>query len=308
MQSYNGSGIAIIVDIVGAAIVGILADVSGGAGSALLAAVIAFLVLLAMSIRVVKEWNRMPVLRLGRYKGILGPGFKTIIPIVDATPFSVDLRVISTTFSAEQTLTKDNVPVNVDAILFWQTEDPEKATLNVQSYYDSIQLSAQTAMRDVIGKSVLSQMLAGRDIIGKDIQDLIQDRVSEWGIKAISVEIRDVKIPQQLQDAMARVATSEREKDARVILAESEVLAADKMLVAAGKYKKDLYAMQLRALDMMYEISLNGNNPIIFIPTDSKGFSMPTPLGLLGIQDLTGKKMGKGAKGKGENAEEGQQE
>ncbi|MDE1823221.1 MAG: slipin family protein [Candidatus Micrarchaeota archaeon] len=308
MQSYNGSGIAIIVDIVGAAIVGILADVSGGAGSALLAAVIAFLVLLAMSIRVVKEWNRMPVLRLGRYKGILGPGFKTIIPIVDATPFSVDLRVISTTFSAEQTLTKDNVPVNVDAILFWQTEDPEKATLNVQSYYDSIQLSAQTAMRDVIGKSVLSQMLAGRDIIGKDIQDLIQDSVSEWGIKAISVEIRDVKIPQQLQDAMARVATSEREKDARVILAESEVLAADKMLVAAGKYKKDLYAMQLRALDMMYEISLNGNNPIIFIPTDSKGFSMPTPLGLLGIQDLTGKKMGKGAKGKGENAEEGQQE
>ncbi len=286
MKTYGGSEHAILLDVIVAAILGAISALFGGVGTGAAVAIIVFLVLLSMSIRIISEWNRMPVLRLGRYNGIVGPGLVTIIPLIETTPQSIDLRVISTAFSAEQTLTKDNVPVNVDAILFWQVEDPEKSILNVQSYMDSVQLAAQTALRDVIGKSALSDMLAGRDIIGKDIQVLIESRVVVWGIKAISVEMRDVRIPQDLQDAMARVATSQREKDARIILAESESLAADKMLEASKKYQSDLYAMQLRSLNMMYEMSLNGKNLMVFVPTDSKGFSIPTPLGIMGIQEM----------------------
>lgn len=293
MKTYSGSEHAILIDVIIAAALGAIAALIGGVGSGAAVAVVAFLVLLAMSVRIISEWNRMPVLKLGRYNGIVGPGFITIIPLIEATPQTIDLRVIGTTFSAEQTLTKDNVPVNVDAILFWQVEDPEKCVLNVQSYVGSMQLASQTAMRDVIGKSALSEMLAGRDIIGKDIQQLIEARVMAWGVKAISVEIRDVRIPQDLQDAMARVATSQREKDSRVILAESESLAADKMIEASKKYQSDLYAMQLRSLNMMYEISLNGKNLMVFVPTDSKGFSIPTPIGTMGIQEMARKNMQK---------------
>ena len=286
MKTYAGSGTAILVDIIGAIIIGYLFSLFSGAATGIIVSIIALLILFGMSIRVISEWNRMPVLRLGRYQGIIGPGLVTIMPIIDATPYSLDLRVISTTFSAEQTLTKDNVPVNVDAILFWQVEDPEKTVLNVQSYFDSMQLAAQTALRDIIGKSNLTDMLAGRDVIGQAIQGLIEDRAENWGVKAIQVEIRDVKIPQDLQDAMARVATAEREKNARVTLAESESLAADKMIEAAEKYKVDPAAMQLRALNMMYEMSLNGKNLMIFVPTESKGLSMPTPIGIMGFDDL----------------------
>ncbi|MDE1861205.1 MAG: slipin family protein [Candidatus Micrarchaeota archaeon] len=301
IKQYAGSGFALLVDIILSAFIGWLAAVfSGDAATGAIVGFVIFLILLAMSIRVVSEWNRMPVLRLGRYKGIIGPGFVTIFPIIESTPFTVDLRVISTTFSAEQTLTRDNVPVNVDAILFWQVNNPEQTILNVQSYFDSVQLAAQTALRDIIGKSALSEMLAGRDIIGKDIDALIAERVAMWGIKAISVEIRDVKIPKELQDAMAKVAIAEREKGARVTLAASESLAADKMLEASKKYQSDLYAMQLRALNMMYEISLNGRNLMIFVPTENKGVSMPTPLGVLGLQDISNlkKEMQKRRQGK----------
>ncbi|MGC8669606.1 MAG: SPFH domain-containing protein [Candidatus Micrarchaeia archaeon] len=249
-------------------------------------ALLTIIIVLSLSVRVVSQWNRMAVLRFGKYKGMIGPGIYFIMPLVDYTPFNVDLRVISTPFSAEKTLTKDNVPVDVDAILFWQVHNPENAVLNVQNYMQSVQLASQTALRDIIGKNELSLMLAGRDIIGNDIKDLIQERIQSWGIVAISVEIRDVTIPADLQNAMARVATSDREKQARVILAESESLAADKMLEAAEKYKKDLYAMQLRSLNMMYEISLSGKNLIVFVPTETKGFSIPTPFGVMGMQDF----------------------
>jgi regulator of protease activity HflC (stomatin/prohibitin superfamily) len=204
--------------------------------------------------------------------------------------------VLSTSFKAEKTLTKDNVPVDVDAILFWQVKNPEKTILNVQSYYDSVLLASQTAMRDVIGKTELSNMLAGRDIIGKDIQELIEERIQSWGIDAISVEIRDVTIPPELQNAMARVATSDREKQARVILAESESLAADKMIEASKKYEKDPVAMQLRALNMMYEVSINGKNVMVFIPTETKGFAMPVPFGVQGIKDVINKEQGRRSK------------
>jgi len=253
--------------------------------SAVVVFFVILLIVLSLSLRILNQWNRMAVLRLGRYVGVIGPGPYLIVPLIDRTPIRVDLRVISTAFKAEKTLTKDNVPVDVDAILFWQVRNPESAILNVQSYYDSVLLASQTAMRDIIGKSDLSLMLSGRDKIGIDIQKLIEERVTNWGVEAISVEIRDVTIPSELQNAMARVATSDREKQARVILAESESLAADKMLEAAHKYETDPFAMQLRGLNMMYEISLAGKNVMVFIPTESKGFSLPLPMGIAGLKE-----------------------
>jgi regulator of protease activity HflC (stomatin/prohibitin superfamily) len=292
-----GGGPAVFVDILIILILSVLAYLAGGIGAAVIMFFIALIVVGALSIRVISEWNRMAVLRFGRYVGIIGPGIYVIMPLIEATPINVDLRVVSSTFTAEKTLTKDNVPVDVDAILFWQVHDPENAILNVQSYTNSVLLASQTAMRDIIGKSELSEMLAGRDMIGKDIQELIEDRIQNWGIDAISVEIRDVKIPDDLQNAMARVATSDREKQSRVILAESESLAADKMLEAASKYRKDPYAMQLRALNMMYEISTNGKNLIVMIPTENRGFSIPTPIGVMGLEEaLKRSKKGSGDK------------
>jgi regulator of protease activity HflC (stomatin/prohibitin superfamily) len=284
-KRYGGGG-AFAVDVIILVLVFIGVFFVSGVTAAIVVFFIALFIVALLSIRVINEWNRMAVLRVGKYVGIIGPGIYLIIPIIESTPIKVDLRVISTPFTAEKTLTKDNVPVDVDAILFWQVHDPENAILNVQNYINSVLLASQTAMRDIIGKSGLSEMLAGRDIIGKDIQELIEERIRNWGIDAISVEIRDVKIPADLQNAMARVATSDREKQARVLLAESESLAANKMLEASKKYQKDPFAMHLRALNMMYEISTSGKNLIVFIPVESKGFSIPTPIGILGLQDL----------------------
>jgi regulator of protease activity HflC (stomatin/prohibitin superfamily) len=285
-KRYPGSN-AVLIDIFIVIVLGGLSIFLFGIVAGVIVTFIVLLIVLAMSVRTIAEWNRMAVLRLGKYKGIVGPGLWFIIPIFERTPITVDLRVISTTFSAEKTLTKDNVPVDVDAILFWQVVDPEKAVLDVQMYVASVQLASQTAMRDVIGKNALSVMLAGRDAIGDEIKELIKDRVAVWGITAISVELRDVTIPQELQNAMAKVATSDREKQARVILAESESLAADKMLEAAKKYQQDPFAMQLRSLNMMYEISLTGKNLMVFIPTESKGFSIPTPIGVVGLEEIS---------------------
>jgi regulator of protease activity HflC (stomatin/prohibitin superfamily) len=284
-EKYRGGG-ALAVDVIILIIISIGVFFFSGAVAAVVAFFITLFIVGLLSIRVINEWNRVAVLRLGKYVGIIGPGIYLIIPIIESTPIRVDLRVISTPFTAEKTLTKDNVPVDVDAILFWQVHDPENAILNVQNYINSVLLASQTAMRDIIGKSGLSEMLAGRDIIGKDIQELIEERIRDWGIDAISVEIRDVKIPADLQNAMARVATSDREKQARVILAESESLAANKMIEASKKYQSDPFAMHLRALNMMYEISTSGKNLIVFIPVESRGFSIPTPIGILGLEDI----------------------
>ena len=305
-STYSG-GPALILDVIIVILITFAAAVSTNVDpiSTGVAFVFALIIVFALSVRVISQWNRMAVLRFGRYVGIIGPGIYLIIPLVESTPVSLDIRVISTPFKAEKTLTKDNVPVDVDAILFWQVKNPENAILNVQSYYDSVLLASQTAMRDIIGKSELSIMLAGRDIIGKDIQDLIEERVTSWGIDAISVEIRDVTIPDDLQNAMARVATSDREKQARVILAESESLAADKMLEASRKYETDPLAMQLRALNMMYEISISGKNVMVFIPTESRGFAMPIPFGVQGIKDYIEQqqKQAKPKKGAGTGAQ-----
>lgn len=174
----------------------------------LLIILLIILALVALSIRIVKQWERIVVLFLGKFVGIRGPGLIVLIPFLNSVPYIIDLRVITTSFNAEQTLTKDTVPVNVDAVLFWQVIDVERAALQVKEYRESVLLAAQTALRDVIGKTVLADMLAGREAIDHELQKTIQNRIEGWGINVLSVEIRDVVIPIQLQNANARHGSS----------------------------------------------------------------------------------------------------
>jgi regulator of protease activity HflC (stomatin/prohibitin superfamily) len=222
---------------------------------------------LAMAIRIANQWERAVLLFLGKFVGIRGPGLFIIIPFLNRVPYIIDLRVITTSFTAEQTLTKDTVPVNVDAVLFWQVVDVEKAALEVRDYQGSISLASQTALRDVIGKTILSDMLTGREAIDEELQRLIGSRVSGWGIKILSVEIRDVVIPGALQDAMSMQAQAERERQARVILGDSERQIAEKFAMAAKSYENNPTALHLRAMNMLYEGLKGGQSTIVIVPS-----------------------------------------
>ncbi|MFX1386696.1 MAG: slipin family protein, partial [Promethearchaeota archaeon] len=212
-----------------------------------------FIGFIFMGLYIIPEWIRIPTLLLGKFKKMRGPGIMWLFPFIYRIPFSLDIRIITTTFSAEQTLTKDNVPVNVDAVLFWKVVDSYKASLRVQDYKTAISWAAQTSLRDIIGKTELSQMLAGREEISHDLERIIDERTEEWGVKSISVEIRDVVIPTALQDAMSRQAQAERERQARVILAGSEEQIANKFINAAHIYESDEVALDLRAMNILYE-------------------------------------------------------
>lgn len=177
---------------------------------------------LLFSLKVASQWEKAIVLRLGRFKGLRGPGFFWIVPILDSIPSWIDHRVMVTPFSAEKTLTKDTVPVNVDAVLFWVVWDAEKAALEVEDYRSAIAWAAQTALRDIIGRMMLAEILVGRTAIDQELQRIIDERTTPWGVTVQSVEIRDIVIPQNLEDAMSRQAQAERERQARVILGESE--------------------------------------------------------------------------------------
>ena len=238
------------------------------------------LAILAMAIRIVNQWERAVVLFLGKFVGIRGPGLIIIIPFLNTIPYIIDLRVITTSFKAEQTLTKDTVPVNVDAVLFWQVIDVEKAALAVRDYRDSISLASQTALRDVIGKTFLSDMLTGREATDAELQRLIGNRVSGWGIKILSVEIRDVVIPGALQDAMSMQAQAERERQARVILGDSERQIAEKFEQAAKSYEHNPTALHLRAMNMLYEGLKRGQATIVIVPS--------TALETMTLGDMTG--------------------
>ncbi|MFX1525525.1 MAG: slipin family protein [Promethearchaeota archaeon] len=220
-----------------------------------------------MGLYIIPEWIKIPTLLLGKYKKMRGPGIMWLFPFIYKIPFALDMRIITTTFSAEQTLTKDNVPVNVDAVLFWKVVDPYKASLRVQDYKIAISWAAQTSLRDIIGKTELSQMLAGREEISHDLESIIDERTEEWGVKSISVEIRDVVIPTALQDAMSRQAQAERERLARVILAGSEEQIANKFINAAHIYESDEVALDLRAMNILYE-SMKEKGAWIVVPSD----------------------------------------
>jgi len=245
----------------------------------------------SMAIRVADQWDRAVVLRLGQFRAIEGPGLFFIIPVIDAIPYWIDIRVITTGFKAEKTLTKDTVPVDVDAVLFWKVIDPKKAALDVADYTSAISWASQTALRDVIGKTMLCDMLEGRDKISNLLQKIIDERTEPWGVNVISVEVRDVVIPQALEKAMSMQAQAERERQARVILGDSERQVAEKFGEAAKTYINNPVALHLRAMNMLYE-GLKENATIVIVPS-----SAVDTMQLGGLAGLTALTMGIGQEG-----------
>ena len=225
-------------------------------------------IIVSQSIKVAQEWEKAVVLRLGKFHSLAGPGLFFKIPIVDTIPYWIDQRIIATSFNAEQTLTKDNVPVDVDAVLFWLVWDAEKAALEVENYQEAVSWSAQTALRDVIGKTMLSEMLAGRDHIDIELQEIIDKRTAPWGVAVQSVEIRDVIIPEALQDAMSREAQAERERRARVILGSVEQEIATSFVEAANIYGDNVIALKLRSMNVLYE-SLKEKGGLVVVPSQT---------------------------------------
>jgi len=221
---------------------------------------------LMQSPRVAKQWERAVVLRLGKYVGLRGPGLFWIVPFVDSVTRWIDQRVITTSFAAEETLTSDTVPVNVDAVLFWLVYDPEKAALEVQEYVQAVSWAAQTALRDIIGRTSLTDLLKGRERIEEELQKLIDQRSNPWGVTVQSVEMRDVVIPDSLQDAMSREAQASREKQARVILGTAEVEIAHMFETAAESYRNNPTALHLRAMNMLYE-GLKEKGALMLVPS-----------------------------------------
>jgi regulator of protease activity HflC (stomatin/prohibitin superfamily) len=222
--------------------------------------------LAAQSPKVAKQWESAVVLRLGRYVGLRGPGLFWIIPFVDTISAWIDQRVITTSFAAEETLTSDTVPVNVDAVLFWMVYDPEKAALEVQDYPQAVSWAAQTALRDIIGRTSLTDLLRGRERIEDELQTLIDERSNPWGVTVQSVEMRDVIIPTALQDAMSREAQAAREKQARIILAQAEVEIAHMFGTASASYQDNPTALHLRAMNMLYE-GLKEKGALMLVPS-----------------------------------------
>ncbi len=242
---------------------------AGGYAMSLTIAVVSFIVasILANAVKIANQWERVVVLRLGRFQKLAGPGLFFIIPILDTVPYRIDIRVITSTFKAEKTMTRDTVPVDVDAVLFWKVIDPMKAALDVADYFAAINWAAQTALRDVIGKTMLADMLEGRDKLSAELQRIIDARTEPWGINVISVEVKDVQIPAALQDAMSMQAQAERERQARVILGDSERQVAQKFVEAAKTYADNPNAFHLRAMNMLYEGLKRSNATIVIVPS-----------------------------------------
>lgn len=245
--------------------------------------------------RVADQWEQAVILRLGRFRGLKGPGLFWIVPFIDRAVSWVDMRIRTTGFAAEKTLTEDTVPINVDAVLFWIVTDAKKAALGVQNYEDAVAWAAQTALRDIMGKTVLADILVGRESIDEQLRDLIDERTHDWGISVKSVEIRDVVIPPALEDAMSRKAQAEREKQARVILGDAEVEIAEKFENASLRYSEKPMAFQLRAMNMLYE-GMKERGSLMVIPSsimeslDASGYAGFAALGTSLASDNFGRK------------------
>jgi regulator of protease activity HflC (stomatin/prohibitin superfamily) len=250
---------------------------------------------LMQSPRIAQQWERAVVLRLGRFAGLRGPGLFWVVPFVDRVSSWIDQRTITTSFAAEQTLTSDTVPVNVDAVLFWMVHDAQKAALEVQDYSQAVSWAAQTALRDIIGRTTLTELLRGRERIESELQTLIDQRSNPWGVTVQSVEMRDVVIPGALQDAMSREAQAAREKQARIILGQAEMEIANSFMEAAKSYQSNPTALHLRAMNMLYE-GLKEKGALMVIPSsavDSMGLG-----GLLGAAALRQERLaGRGDEG-----------
>ena len=242
---------------------------------------------LLFSIRVADQWEKVAVLRLGRYIGLRGPGWFHRVPVIDTLSRVVDQRIRTASVTAESTLTRDTVPVNVDAIVFWMVWNAEKSILEVQDFVQAITMSAQTALRESIGRHELAQMITERESLGRELQRILDEKTNPWGITVQSVEIRDVRIPQALEDAMSRQAQAERERQARIILGQAETEIAAKFEQAASVYQQNPVALHLRAMNMLYE-AIKERGSMVIVPSsavETMGLG-----GTLGTASLAGKK------------------
>jgi regulator of protease activity HflC (stomatin/prohibitin superfamily) len=225
------------------------------------------LLVIIPSLRMCSEWERKVVLRLGRFTGVRGPGVFLLVPWVERTPFTIDLRTVTSSFTVEQTLTHDNVPINVDTILFWRVIDPARAVLQVTDYHSAVMGAAQTALREIIGQYELTRILSDRASLDTVMTERLDAQTEPWGIKVSSVRMRDVKIPDILQDAMSRVAQADRERQARVILGDSEVQVAQRFADAGKVYEDNPMALHLRGMNMLYEVMKTGGTATVIVPS-----------------------------------------
>ncbi|MDO4442962.1 MAG: slipin family protein [Slackia sp.] len=237
----------------------------------LAAAIVAFFAV--MSIHIAMQWEKVVVLRLGKFSRTKGPGLYFTIPFIDQVALSADQRVMVTGFGAEATLTSDLVPINVDAVLFWMIWDAEKAALEVENYYNSVNLAAQTALRDAIGRASASEVAVRRNQLDEELQEIIEEKTSQWGITILSVEIRDIVIPESLQEVMSAEAQAEREKNARMVLAEVEKDISSMLVEAADQYKENDVALRLRTMHLLYESVKSTGGTVVIPSAYSEGFS-----------------------------------
>lgn len=221
------------------------------------------------SAQLLAEWDRAVVLRLGRFQSVRGPGFFMIIPILDSVARVVDMRVRTTAFYSDAIITRDTVPVGVDAIAFWHIWDSKKAVLELESYYQAIVLATQTALRDIVGVHSLAEILSERDKIGRTLQEVLQEKTEAWGITVNSTEIRDIAIPENLRDALSKQAQAERERQARTILGQAEQEIAQKFMEAAKSYQDNPVALQLRAMNILYEGMRSSSSTIMLVPSST---------------------------------------
>ncbi|AKA48463.1 peptidase [uncultured archaeon] len=252
------------------------------------------LLILISGIHILREWERAPVLTLGRFSGLKGPGVVYVWPIISKMPLKLSTRIQAVSFKTEATFTQDNVPLNADAVMYFQVIDPQKAFLNIENYVTGTNLSAQTTLREVLGKSTFDEVLSEREKIGEAAREIIDEKTEHWGVKVSSVEIRDVIVPSQLQEAMSRQASAERERRSRVTLAIAEVEAAQKMVDAANQYKDNPIAFQLRWMNILYEIGLEGKGTLMMIPAHTPEVGAMEPLAQLGLQGITDRSKLKG--------------
>ena len=263
-QAVNVSGVAVALFVVAVVVGGVAASALNNLVPLAVGAALGTYLLL--SIKIADQWEKVAVLRLGRYSGLRGPGVFHVFPIIDRLSEFVDQRVRVSSVTAESTLTRDTVPVNVDAIVFWLVWNAEKSILEVENFVQAITQSAQTALRESIGRHELAQMITERESMGRELQRILDEKTNSWGITVQSVEIRDVRIPQALEDAMSRQAQAERERQARNILGQAEVEIAEKFSDAAATYQSNPVALHLRAMNMLYE-AIKERGSMVIVPS-----------------------------------------
>lgn len=239
---------------------------------------------LTAAIRIASQWERVVVLHLGKFARLRGPGYFMVIPILQTTPFRVDLRLVTYDVPRQSSLSKENIPVTVDAIVYYRVDRPEDAVLKVEDYHRATQLGSQAVLRDLIGKSMLDELLSERERLSENMRGTLDTLTDAWGIKVANVELKEVIIAEMLLDAISREPAAEREKRARLKLAEAEKLAASIIYDAAQIYKRDPVALQLRSMNMLYEMCMEGRSTVIFVPTETH-LGMPAPIGVYGLTE-----------------------